>query len=56
MSDGHYAELLSRIRERMRPLCSRMPQAEFDALTARMAEIEWRFTQHRPAPAAEASE
>lgn len=45
MTDGHYSELLARIRERVRPVCSEMPEDEFDALTARMAEIEWKYTR-----------
>lgn len=47
MGDDDYSELLTSIRERIRPVCSEMPQEEFDALTARMAEIEWKYA-HRP--------
>jgi len=39
--------LLTGIRARLRSICANMPDAEFDALTARMAEIEWKYI-HRP--------
>ena len=51
MSDGHYSELLKQIREHMRPVCSEMPQEEFDALTARLAQIEWKYTRQAAGPA-----
>jgi hypothetical protein len=40
-----YVKLLEDIRERVRPVCPTMPSAEFDALTARMAEIEIKYAQ-----------
>lgn len=45
--DGIFRELLTGIRARLRSICANMPDAEFDALTARMAEIEWKYI-HRP--------
>jgi hypothetical protein len=56
MSVGHYSELLRQIRDRVRPVCSEMPQDEFDALTARMAEIEWKYTHRAAAPGPDPSE
>jgi len=40
-----YAKLLDDIRTRVRPACPTMPSGEFDALTARMAEIEIKYAQ-----------
>jgi len=40
-----YAKLLDDIRSRVRPMCPTMPSVEFDALTARMAEIEIKYAQ-----------
>jgi hypothetical protein len=36
--------LLEAIRSRIWPVCPNMPEAEFNELTRRMAEIEYRFT------------
>jgi hypothetical protein len=35
--------LVERIRERIRPVCPNMPDAEFEALTQRMADIEHKY-------------
>lgn len=40
-----YGSLLEDIRGRVRPVCPTMPATEFDALTARMAEIEIKYAQ-----------
>jgi len=37
------AELRAAIAERLRNVCSAMPQDEFDALVARMAEVERKY-------------
>jgi hypothetical protein len=37
------AELRAAISERLRKVCGAMPQHEFDALVARMAEVEYRY-------------
>jgi hypothetical protein len=40
-----YIKLLEDIRARVRLVCPAMPLNEFDALTARMAEIEIKYAQ-----------
>jgi hypothetical protein len=40
-----YAQLLDDIRGRVRPVCPAMATNVFDALTARMAEIEIKYAQ-----------
>ena len=40
-----YIKLLEDIRGRVRLVCQAMPMDEFDALTARMAEIEIKYAQ-----------
>jgi hypothetical protein len=40
-----YVKLLEDIRGRVRSVCPTMPSTEFDALTARMAEIEIKYAQ-----------
>jgi hypothetical protein len=40
-----YARLLDDIRSRIRAACPDMPEFEFSALTARMAEIEMKYRQ-----------
>lgn len=40
-----YAKLLDDIRARVRTACPDMPEFEFSALTARMAEIEMKYRQ-----------
>ncbi|HEY4306331.1 MAG TPA: hypothetical protein VGM82_17790 [Gemmatimonadaceae bacterium] len=40
-----YGKLLEDIRARVRPACPAMPDTDFDALTARMAEIEMKYAQ-----------
>ena len=40
-----YGKLLEDIRGRVRPVCPMMSSTEFDALTARMAEIEIKYAQ-----------
>jgi hypothetical protein len=40
-----YAKLLDDIRARVRSACPDMPEFEFGALTARMAEIEMKYRQ-----------
>ena len=40
-----YAKLLDDIRARVRSACRDMPEFEFGALTARMAEIEMKYRQ-----------
>jgi hypothetical protein len=36
-------ELLDEIRKRIRPVCPNMPEAEFNDLTLRMAEVEYKY-------------
>lgn len=46
--------LIRDIAGRLRPVMPAMPQVEFDALVARMAEIEFRYARldpQRPTPA-----
>jgi hypothetical protein len=40
-----YSKLLDDIRARVRSACPEMPEFEFNALTARMAEIEMKYRQ-----------
>ena len=40
-----YSKLLDDIRARVRPACPEMPEVEFHALTAQMAEIEMKYRQ-----------
>lgn len=50
-----YGKLLDDIRVRVRPVCPTMPTVEFDALTARMAEIEIKYAQQEIFLAVEAA-
>jgi hypothetical protein len=50
-----YTKLLEDIRARVRRACPTMPPIEFDALTARMAEIEIKYAQHEVFLAIEAA-
>ena len=38
-------DMLVAIRERIRPVCPNMPDSDFDQLTRRMAEIEYKYAQ-----------
>jgi hypothetical protein len=40
------AELRAAIAERLRNVCSAMPQDEFDTLVARMAEVEYKYAAY----------
>lgn len=39
--------LLDQLRKRIRPVCSHMSEAEFNALTQRMAELEVKYMARR---------
>ena len=45
------SEMLAAIRVRLRPICAAMPQAEFDELTQRIAEIEYKYDRILALPA-----
>jgi hypothetical protein len=38
-------EILEKVRERVRPVCPNMPEDEFNVLTAKMAELEYKYDQ-----------
>ena len=52
MPDNHnnesstFAQLVQRIAERVRPVCSHMPEAEFHALVEQMARIEQKYIHY----------
>lgn len=44
------AELIKNISKRLRPICSRMPGAEFDAMVQQMADIEVKYAPRSTPP------
>lgn len=40
------AALINGISKRLRPICSRMPAAEFDAMVREMVDIELKYAEH----------
>ena len=40
------AALIKGISKRLRPVCSRMPTVEFDAMVREMADIELKYADH----------
>jgi hypothetical protein len=44
--DARLAELRTAIGERLRGVCSAMPPDAFDALVARMAEVEYKYENY----------
>ena len=45
-SDSTYHELVERIAARVRPVCQRMPEAEFRRLIEQMARVEQKYLHH----------
>jgi len=38
-----YGQILGSLRERVRSVCSHLPESEFLQLTERMAQLEWKY-------------
>ena len=49
-------ELKEDIAQRIRPVVRDLPEAEFDALVARMAELQYKYEQRRRADMFESGE
>ena len=47
-SESQRALLIKRIASRLRPVCTTMPREEFDAMVARLADIELKYGEVPP--------